>query len=72
MAEKRTPTKKVGDVVKVAAGADLVRGPDGSVATVRSGGPYQFTAPGTYVIGKAAATGEGITGTTYTVTEAAR
>lgn len=61
--------KKVGDEVKVAAGAEWVIGPDGGAASVRSGGTYRFNAPGEYVIGKVRATGEGLTGRTYTVTE---
>lgn len=60
-------TKKVGDVVKVPAGAEYVVGPDGGAASVRSGGTYRFNAPGVYVIGKARANGDGITGTSYTV-----
>ena len=60
--------KKVGDEVKV-KGAEWVVGPDGAAASVRSGGTYRFNAPGEYVIGKVRANGQGITGTTYTVTD---
>lgn len=61
--------KKVGDEVKVPKGATYVVGPDGGAASVRSGGTYRFNAPGEYVIGKVRASGEGITGTTYVVTD---
>lgn len=45
-------TYKVGDVVDVKADEEFVTAPDGSVATVRSGGTYRFTAAGVHVIGK--------------------
>lgn len=45
-------TYKVGDEVKVGKDEEYVVGPDGSAATVRSGGSYRFTAAGRYVIGK--------------------
>lgn len=61
--------KKVGDEVKVPKDAEYVVGPDGAAASVRSGGSYRFNAPGEYVIGKVRANGNGLTGTTYTVTE---
>lgn len=66
-AAKKDVVKKIGDEVKVAKGADVVVGPDGGAASVRSGGTYRFAAPGKYVIGKARADGNGITGTTYFV-----
>ena len=69
MSGKSSTAKKVGDVVKVAKDAEWVIGPDGTTASVRSGGTYTFNGPGEYVIGKLRATGEGVTGTTYTVTE---
>ena len=62
----KSTAKKVGDEVKVPAGAEFVVGPDSGAASVRSGGTYRFNAPGEYVIGKARANGNGITGTTYT------
>lgn len=61
--------KKVGDTVKVPKDVEWVLGPDGGTASVRSGGTYTFNAPGEYVIGKLRASGEGVTGTTYDVTE---
>lgn len=66
MAENK---KKVGDEVKVPKTAEFVQTPDKSVATVRSGGTYRFAAPGTYILGKAKRNGNGIIGTTYTVTK---
>ena len=73
MADKPKPSsktaKKVGDEVKVPKDAEYVVGPDGGAATVRAGATYRFTAAGEYVIGKVRANGQGITGTTYVVTE---
>lgn len=69
MSSKSSTAKKVGDEVKVPKGAEWVVGPDGGSASVRSGGTYRFNAPGEYVIGKVRANGEGVTGTTYTVTD---
>lgn len=63
MAEKK---HKVGDEVAV-KGADFVQTPDGSVASVRSGGSYRFAVEGKHVIGKVRADGNGMVGTTYTV-----
>lgn len=72
MSDKSTSkatAKKVGDEVKVGKDAEWVIGPDGGTASVRPGGNYRFNAPGKYVIGKLRANGEGLTGTTYDVTD---
>ena len=69
MSAKSSTAKKVGDEVKVAKDAEWIVHPDGTTASVRSGGTYTFNGPGTYVIGKLRASGEGVTGTTYDVTE---
>lgn len=58
---------KVGDEVKVPKGAEWVQTPDGSVASVRSGGSYRFNAPGTYLIGKVRANRNGMVGRSFTV-----
>lgn len=67
MAESKRKAHKVGDEVDVPKGAEFVSGPDGSVASVRTGGTYRFTAPGEYVIGKPRARVGGIVGATFTV-----